>query len=701
VKKSINLISIIVILLSLINGQIVVTLAQSTQATGKIESAWISPNVLTTYTDGIPTNSLIYSTQQVIWDGSKYVEYIFRSISDNQFSVQCPRVGVLLTSSGIRIFNANMTKEAATQAIWELWKIEKDGPTKLDVKSHTFTYETFSDSVRVVESQLMMDGSVLGITYDFANIAKCSINFRAAEKATYRIVWHVEAPRATNHEIKGLATKEDKVVDCSVNFFTESQFLLQLGWEDALYYFSSVTVEQYDSGRKADIIFAEREFNAGEALSFDPTFYSEASIDGGITRQGQTYPPTSGSAVTTYTTEEVGQMGSTGYYYINRIYVSFDTSLIPDGATVTSANLYMKTTSTDGSVTDFYVKVYGGTQPIYGSSLETGDWGCGTSYQSQWYTSNWQANTWISWSISTSQVNKQGRTQFELKSSREGTAPTGSEYISLYMADSDYDPYLSLSYTFIFTNRWAVIVCGGGRLENQQEDFENEIDETYRTLLSLGFTSTSIYYLNVITPRDANGDGINDVDAYASKTNVQSAITSWLKSKSGSNDLCFIYLVNHGMDGGYFFLDSNNNGYINITDPNEYIRPNELDSWLDQVTYNVLFCTIEACFSGDFIPNLSQTNRIIVTSCDGDHPAYPDPGTDWPAFSHTFIPQLIGHTVGNAFNTAYTHVETVVPSYYGDHQYPLLDDNGDGVGHRGSLPNGNDGTWYALIIQLG
>jgi len=636
------------------------------------------------YVDGAPVQSNIYAAPQVIWDGSGYVEYIFKAISDNQFGIQCPRVSVLLTPSGAGIFNANMTKEAATKAAWELWKTEKDVSTQLDVRSQTFKYETFSDSVRVVESRIMTDGSVLDITYDFANIAKCSINFRAASSATYKIVWHVEVAKATNYETTELTTKADKVVDCSVSFFEESQFLLCLGWEDAIEHFNNVTVEQYNSGKKADVVFAEKEFNAGEVLSFDPTFYSEASLDGGITRQGQTYPPNDyWSAVTTYTTEEVGQMGSTGYYYINRIYVSFDTSIIQDAAIVTSATLYMKTTSSDGSATDFYVKVYGGTQPIYGSSLETGDWGCGTSYQSQWYTSNWQANTWISWSISTSQVNKQGRTQFELKSSREGTAPTGTEYISLYMADSNYDPYLSVSYY----ERWAVIVCGGGRYESQQEDFENEIDEVYRTLLSLGHTSDSIYYLNVITPKDANGDGINDVDAYASKSNVQSAITSWLKSNSDSNDLCFIYLVNHGGNGGYFYLDSNNDGVIEVTDPNEYIRPSEMDSWLDQVTYNVTVCTIEACFSGDFIPDLSLTKRIVITSADGDHEAGPDPGTDWPAFSHTFIPNLIGHTVAQAFNIASAHVESVRPD-----QNPLLDDNGDHVGHEGPVPNGNDGN---------
>jgi hypothetical protein len=666
----------------------------STLATGKTElSKWVSPNVLTTYVDGAPVSSNIFAAPQVIWDGSEYVEYIFKAISDNQYSIQCPRVSVLLTPSGVKIFNANMTKEVAME-VWELWKIEKDESIKLDVISQTLKYETFSDSVRVIESKLMRDGSMFDITYDFVNIAKCSINFKAAGDATYKIMWHIEAAEATDYKITGLMTKADKAVDCSVSFFEKSRFLLCLGWEDAIEYFNGVTIEQYDSGKKADVIFAEKEFNAGEVLSFDPTFYSEASLDGGITRQGQTYPPTSGSAVTDYTTEEVGQMGSVGYYYINRIYVSFDTSGISDSTPVSSATLYMKTTSTDGSATDFYVKVYGGTQPIYGSSLGTGDWGCGSSYQSQWYTSNWQANTWISWSISTSQVNEQGRTQFELKSSREGTQPSGSEYISLYMADSNYDPYLSVSFTAVtFDDQWAIIVCGGANGGSQQEDFENEIDEVYTTLLDVGYTSSSIYYLNVVTPRDSDGDGNNDVDAYASKNNVQSAITSWLDSRSDSDDLCFIYLVDHGSDGGYFCLDSNNDG--DITDPGDNITSTELDSWFDQVSYKALICTIEACWSGDFIPNLSLTNRVVITSADGSHSAGPDPGTDWPAFSHTFIPNLESYTVGDAFNIASAHVESVLPN-----QNPLLDDNGDGTGHEGPIPNGNDGG-LSFQIQIG
>lgn len=706
-KKSLSLFSVILILLSLINGQIVVTSTQATQATEKTElSRWISPNVLTTYVDGAPTQSNIYAAPQVIWDGSKYVEYIFKAISDNQFSIQCPRVSVLITPFGVRIFNTNMTKEAATKAAWELWKTEGDISTQIDVKSQTFKYETFSDSVRVVESQIMMDGSEFDITYDFANIAECSINFKAASDATYKMVWHVETPETTNQKMAGMKTKADKMVDCCISFFEESQFQLYLGWEDAIENFNSVTVEQYGSGKKADITFASKTFFAGEVYSFDPIFYSESSLDGYIEKYGSTYPPNEITNV--YISDQVLFIGHVDMrvenpsipkpYHQFRSFVSFDTSAIPDSATINTVKLYLKTTGEDKSVTDFNVKVYGGSQPIYGSSLESNDWGCGSLYVCQWSTSNWKTLTWITLSIPTSQVNKQGRTQFKLNSSREGTTPTGWECMVFYSADSNHDPFLYVSYTtVVIDKRWAVIVCGGSRYGNLQEDFENEIDETYKTLLSLGFTSTSIDYLNVITPRDSNGDGINDVGAYASKSNVQSAITSWLKSKSDSNDECFIYLVNHGGSGGKFYLDSNNDGYVDDTDPNEWILPSELDGWLDQVTYYIMFCTMEACYSGAIINSVSQTNRVVITSSDADHLAAADAGIHYPAFSHTFIPKLIGNTVGAAFVIAYDHVKDNVPSINCG-QNPLLDDNGDKVGHGGQLPNGGDGNlaidWY-------
>jgi len=192
---------------------------------------------------------------------------------------------------------------------------------------------------------------------------------------------------------------------------------------------------------------------------------------------------------------------------------------------------------------------------------------------------------------------------------------------------------------------------------------------------------------------------MNDVDARATWNNVQDAITNWLATRSDGNDLVLIYFVNHGGDGGFFFLDSNNDG--DLDDPQDTIRDFELVNWLNQLTYLRLTFILEGCFSGDFIDDASGNNRIIITSTDGENFAAPDTNTDWPAFSHTFFSEiLMGHTIGNAFEIAYNHVMNNVWSQ-DVNQNPLLDDNGDSIGNNGNgqLPAGGDGN-LALITPI-
>lgn len=194
------------------------------------------------------------------------------------------------------------------------------------------------------------------------------------------------------------------------------------------------------------------------------TFISESSLDGQIRKQGPTYPPLPMYAQTALSTVAVGQMYKSATYFIYRSYLSFDTSTIPDNANVSSATLKMKTES-DYSGTDFMVYLCGGTQPIYGGSLEIADWGCGTSKLAEWNTSNYQDETWINFTVPIAQINKQGRTQFELRSSREGTTPTGNEYVKFYSDPTilaDYPPQLKVSWTL---------------QEGEQEQQENGLTE--------------------------------------------------------------------------------------------------------------------------------------------------------------------------------------------------------------------------------
>jgi len=83
---------------------------------------------------------------------------------------------------------------------------------------------------------------------------------------------------------------------------------------------------------------------------------------------------------------------------------------------------------------------------------------------------------------------------------------------------------------------WALIICGSTGLS-----FSNNTQYMYHTLTQ-NYTFSGIYYLDVNTSRSG-------VDALSTRSNVRSAITSWLGARSDVNDIIFIYFSSHG--GGY------------------------------------------------------------------------------------------------------------------------------------------------------
>jgi hypothetical protein len=250
---------------------------------------------------------------------------------------------------------------------------------------------------------------------------------------------------------------------------------------------------------------------------------------------------------------------------------------------------------------------------------------------------------------------------------------------------------------------WAVIVCGGALHANMQICFDNQIAEVYRILLERKYGEDHIFYLDITYPRDVTNDGENDVDLVSSSANVQYAITNWLKSHSDSNDVCFIYLADHGDDGGKFAIDNNGDGYLNWSDPSEFLYDYEIASWVDEVECGELIIVIEACYAGDFIDDLTGPSRIIVTSTDGEHPAiqrtvYDEHGLqfeNWPEFSYVFFQELAAKkSIGEAFNATFACMQISAGN-----QFPQLDDNGDGVGH-GPIPSGGDGDLALSICWM-
>jgi len=148
----------------------------------------------------------------------------------------------------------------------------------------------------------------------------------------------------------------------------------------------------------------------------------------------------------------IGQGKELLWYAIKRAFVYFDTALIPDEATVTSAILSIYVT-TDYSDIDFNVTIQSG-QPTYPQiPLQLSDYykglysGDGGNRSTSQITG---AGYWNITMTNLSWINKEDITKLCLRSHREinGVAPTGIEYIEIYSAEqgSVYAPKLYVTF---------------------------------------------------------------------------------------------------------------------------------------------------------------------------------------------------------------------------------------------------------------
>lgn len=153
----------------------------------------------------------------------------------------------------------------------------------------------------------------------------------------------------------------------------------------------------------------------------------------------------------------IGQQNST-IYYIYRSFVYFDTTVIPDDATISSANISLYISDNSTALAPFNVTIQSGMPTYPSSSLVTSD------YSYSYYDSNDQGgsrnttdvcwnNAW--WNITLNAtglawISKTTTTKFAIRSSNDiySSAPnnTHTEYLEMGTAESGYPARLYLEY---------------------------------------------------------------------------------------------------------------------------------------------------------------------------------------------------------------------------------------------------------------
>lgn len=203
-------------------------------------------------------------------------------------------------------------------------------------------------------------------------------------------------------------------------------------------------------------------------------------------------------------------------------------------------------------------------------------------------------------------------------------------------------------------NEYAIIINGGGDVDNNWERYWNHISAIYSALVDVyGFPDTHIYVLNsdgtntavdrhmndgtyMSSPLDLDGDGDNDIQYAATRTNVTTVFNT-LQGILTSNDNLFIYTTDHGGQS------SGDDVYLNLW--GETITDDEFATEVDKVNAGTINICMVQCHSGGFIDDLQATNRVITTSCDYDETAKAmPPNYLYSEFTYYWISAIAGET---------------------------------------------------------
>ena len=156
------------------------------------------------------------------------------------------------------------------------------------------------------------------------------------------------------------------------------------------------------------------------------------------------------------TTLDVGQAYDEGYYIIWRGFLYFDTSMIPDGATILSANLtlYMKASTFN----NFKLVIQNGQPNFPHMPMQAGDYyqgyymGNGGEIDASTISADYEKHNITLNSYGLEWINKEGITKLCLRTSRDISKiqPSDYEFIRIYTYEkgSGYAPKLTVKYSY-------------------------------------------------------------------------------------------------------------------------------------------------------------------------------------------------------------------------------------------------------------
>lgn len=201
-------------------------------------------------------------------------------------------------------------------------------------------------------------------------------------------------------------------------------------------------------------------------------------------------------------------------------------------------------------------------------------------------------------------------------------------------------------------NCYAIIINGGQYSTLNWVRYWNNCAAMYSALTSCyGYKDENIYvimsdgtspeddrfhynYLDS-SPLDLDGDGDNDVMYAATKTNI-TAVFNELAEKLTSDDHLFVYTTGHG--------EPNPDGGVYMWLWEDLISPTEFANEVNKINAKTINIMMQQCFSGGFIPALSQKGRTMATACTANQPSKARGILTYDEFTYHWISAIAGHT---------------------------------------------------------
>jgi len=279
---------------------------------------------------------------------------------------------------------------------------------------------------------------------------------------------------------------------------------------------------------------------------------------------------------------------------------------------------------------------------------------------------------------------------------------------------------------FYYNERYAVIVVGLYKDKLHYQWFTNAAQQQYTVLTeTYGLNSSKIYVLLTLREEWADVLKINPaiIDYNSTEENI-SMVFNYLKTILDDDDLLYIAVISHGGDthhlffenikidfdlwqgivahDTYFGLEDITNDSINIFKLKNILDMNgnhstidncvfdyELNEYTKEVNARRIIFVLQPCFSGGFVNDLSKENHIIFTAsteaqlatasfieyfADGLNGSAPDSNYD----GRISLGEVYEYTAGLVYQWIHDNPD----EYKGRREYPLIDDNGDKIGHR-------------------